>query len=67
MQQLALALQTQCMQWLFEAVFEDLPKLPFPCVVTLQMFGKLWSEKEFVYRALESKHPLAVEDAVPGL
>jgi len=65
MQQLALALQTQCVQWLFEAVFENLPDLPFPCLVTLQMFGKMWSEEEFVCRALESKHPLAVEDTVP--
>ena len=35
------------------------------------MFGdfadvwKTWSEEEFVCRALESKHPLAVEDTVP--
>ena len=65
MQQLTLALQRQCIQWQFDVAFSNFDCLIFPCFVELQLFGLLWSEEEFVRKALEAKHPLSVEDAVP--
>lgn len=41
MQQLTLALQTQCIQWRFDVAFSQLACLIFPCEVELQLFGRL--------------------------
>lgn len=65
MQQLVLALQTQCVQWGCDVDISQLPVLSFPCCVHLQLFGCIWSEREFVERALEARHPLAVGEAMP--
>ena len=65
MQQLVSGLQAKCVQWCHDVSFGKLPALNFPCQVTLQMFGNVWSESEFVYRALRTRHPLAVEKALP--
>lgn len=69
MQQLEKAVQLQLIQWKCD-VFVDFhcnafAQLVFPCTVVLQMFGKWWTEEEFVERAINARHPLSVEDAVP--
>ena len=37
----------------------------FPCAVRLQIFGLYWNDEEFVQKAVQAKHPLDVELAVP--
>ena len=67
-QQLCNALCEQCALKNFDVCLnvENLSILDtFPCIVQLRLHGIYWSEEEFLQKAVDAKHPLDVELAIP--